>query len=179
MKLFEIEELMRARMVDSALLQTVSYIAGAIGVCVAGFYYALNLRETTRNRRVALTTSLLQNFISEEGSKRFLELMQMEWKDLDDFDSKYDSSVNLDNYAKRNTVFNTLDVLGYQYRKGMIDVGTLWSICNNGPPSAWVKFKPIIDANRRRGWYAKNQYENWEYLAHKMAEVIARTSTQR
>ncbi|MCX6654156.1 MAG: hypothetical protein NTY03_03435 [Candidatus Bathyarchaeota archaeon] len=35
-------------MVDLALLQSVSYIAGAIGVCVAAFYYALNIREQTR-----------------------------------------------------------------------------------------------------------------------------------
>jgi hypothetical protein len=160
-------------LVDVNLLQSLSYVAAALGVCVASFYYAMNLRETTRNRRVTLTTSLLQNFTSEEGSKRWMEIMQMEWKDMEDFDRKYDSSVNIDNYAKRNAIFNTMDVLGYQYRKGMIDAGTLWSICNNGIPSTWAKFKPIIDANRRRGWYSQNQYENWEYLAHEMARVIS------
>jgi hypothetical protein len=162
-------------MVDLALLQSVSYIAGALGVCVAAFYYALNLRENTRNRRVALTATLLQNFISEEGSKRWMELMQMEWKDFDDFSKKYDSSINLDNYAKRNTVFNTMDVLGYQYREGMIDSGTLWSICNDAVPLTWAKFKPLFDEWKRRGTSTKNLYENFEYLAYEMAKIIAKT----
>ena len=43
-------------MVDLALLQSVSYIAGALGVCVAAVYYVLNLRETTKNRRISYTT---------------------------------------------------------------------------------------------------------------------------
>jgi len=31
-------------MVDVVLLQSLSYVAAAIGVCVAAFYYAVNLR---------------------------------------------------------------------------------------------------------------------------------------
>ena len=161
-------------MVDLALLQSVSYIAGALGVCVAAFYYVMNLRETARNRRVALTANLMQNFISEEGSKRWMELMQMEWKDIDEFGKKYDSSVNIDNYAKRNTVFNTMDVIGYQYKQGLIDTGTLWSICNNAVPVTLAKFKPVFNEYKRRGWFLKNTYENFEYLAYEMAKVMAR-----
>ncbi len=37
-------------MVDLTLLQSVSYIAGALGVCVAAAYYVLNLREVRLNR---------------------------------------------------------------------------------------------------------------------------------
>ena len=162
-------------MVDLTLLQSVSYIVGALGVCIAAIFYVLNLRETTRNRRIALTTSLLQNFISEEGSRRWMELMQMEWKDFDDFYKKYDSSVNIDNYAKRNTVFNTMDVLGYQYRKGMIDSGTLWSICNDAIPLTWAKFKPLFDDGRKRGWYTTTAYKDFEYLAYEMAKIIRKT----
>ena len=92
-----------------------SYTAGAISVVLGVIYYTINLRETMRNRKVALTASLMQNFVSEEGSRRFIELLQMEWKDFDDYEAKYDSSVNLDNFAKRNTVWKTCDILGYQY----------------------------------------------------------------
>ncbi len=41
-------------MVDLALLQSVSYIAGAFGVCVAAFYYMMNLRISQRNQELTL-----------------------------------------------------------------------------------------------------------------------------
>ena len=70
-------------MVDLMVLQSMSYVAAAISVCLAAFYYALNLREANRNRRMALTTSLMQSFISEEGVKRFIDLANMQWTDFD------------------------------------------------------------------------------------------------
>jgi DNA relaxase NicK len=123
-------------MVDLVLLQSLSYMAGALGVCVAAFYYALNIRETTRTRRVTLTNTLIQSFISEEGSKRYMDLMNMEWKDFDDFYKKYDSSVNPENFAKRNAVYNICDILGYQYLSGQLDLGTIWTVCNDAVPTA-------------------------------------------
>lgn len=78
-------------MIDLVVLQSLSYVAAAIGVCAAASYYIFNLRETTRSRRVALTNTLIQSFISEEGSRRWADMMNMEWKDFDDFYKKYDS----------------------------------------------------------------------------------------
>ena len=49
-------------MVDLALLLSVRYIAGALGVCVATVFYVLNLRETTKNRKIILTTTMMQPF---------------------------------------------------------------------------------------------------------------------
>jgi hypothetical protein len=159
-------------MVDLAEIQAAYYMVAATGVLVAAVFYIINLRETAKNRRVALTTSLMQSFISEEGSKRFMELMNMEWKDMSDFDKKYDSSVNLDNFAKRNTLWNTCEILGYQYRCGLIDFGTLWAICNNAVPTTYVKFKPVLDEYKRRGWHPQNMYENFEYLAFEISRKM-------
>jgi hypothetical protein len=161
--------------IDLALFQTVSYIAGALGVCVAAFYYALNIRENTRSRRVALTNTLIQSFISEEGSRRWIDLMNMEWKDFDDFYRKYDSTVNPENYAKRNAVYNICDILGYQYLSGQLDLGTLWTICNMAVPTAWMKFGPIIEEYKKRGEIHKHAYEHFEYLAYELLKIMAKT----
>jgi hypothetical protein len=40
-------------MVDLALLQSVSYIVGALGVCVAAIYYMMNLQITRRKMKIA------------------------------------------------------------------------------------------------------------------------------
>jgi hypothetical protein len=121
-------------MVDLIILQSASYVAAAIGVCVAAFYYALNIREQTRNRRVTLTNSLLQSFVSRESLRLLEDLWQMEWSNFDDFVMKYDSTVNPDNFAMRSSVFLRCEVLGRQYRSGVIDLDTLFSVCSTNIP---------------------------------------------
>jgi hypothetical protein len=109
-------------MVDLVVLQSLSYVAAAIGVCVAAFYYTLTLRETTRNRKIAYTTNFMQSFYSKENSRRFIDLLDMQWKDFDDFYKKYDSRVNPENFADRWSFLGMLDVLGYQYKAGLVDI---------------------------------------------------------
>jgi hypothetical protein len=65
-------------MVDLALLQSVSYIAGALGVCVAAIFYVLNLRISQRNmrqtletRKLQFVTSITNQLISEEGQRKY------------------------------------------------------------------------------------------------------------
>jgi hypothetical protein len=53
-------------------MQTVNYLVAATGVIIAAIFYILNIRETTRKRRVGLTQSMLQIFSSYEGFKRIL-----------------------------------------------------------------------------------------------------------
>ncbi|MCX6655133.1 MAG: hypothetical protein NTY03_08435 [Candidatus Bathyarchaeota archaeon] len=162
-------------MVDLVVLQSVSYTAGALSVILGVIYYIINMRETNKNRRVTLTNALMQSFISEEGSRRYMEIMQMEWKDFDDFVRKYDSSHNIDNFSKRNTVWNTCDILGYQYMSGLLDLGTLWTICNSAVPEAWKKFGPVIEEYKKRGELYKHTWEHFEYLAYELSKIMAET----
>jgi len=41
-------------MVDLALLQSVSYIAGCVGVFIAAFFYVLNLRISQKSQQLML-----------------------------------------------------------------------------------------------------------------------------
>ncbi len=70
-------------MVDLALLQSASYIAGAIGVCVAAGYYIVNLSMSQRKAKIDTTNQLLQLIVSREGVREYLELLNMEWKDYE------------------------------------------------------------------------------------------------
>ncbi|OGD58867.1 hypothetical protein A3K78_01590 [Candidatus Bathyarchaeota archaeon RBG_13_52_12] len=162
-------------MVDLVVLQSLSYTAGAISVILGVIYYMINLRETMRNRRVTLTNALMQQFLSEEGSRLWIDIMQAEWEDFDDFYRKYDSSVNPGFYAKRDTYFRTFDIFGYQYMSGYLDIGTLWTICNEAVPLTWMKYGPIIEEYKARGGYTKHVFEHFEYLAYEMSKMMAKT----
>lgn len=72
-------------MVDLALLQSISYIVGALGVCIAAIFYVLKLRISQRNmkqtletRRIGLTDSITTRIVNAEGRKNYQELMNSE-----------------------------------------------------------------------------------------------------
>ena len=154
--------------------QTIGVLVAAASVTVAAVYYIINLRETLRNRRVNLSSTLMQNLISVEGSLNWAHMMTMQWKDIDDFDAKFSASSNPQNYAIRNNLWNTFDITGFQYRSGLIDLNTLWAICNTAPCQCWAKFKPIIEEYRRSGRFSKEHYRDFEFLACEIAKVVSK-----
>jgi len=167
-------------MVDLALLQSFSYIAGALGVCVAAVYYVMNLRvqqentrETTRNRKIAYTTDIMKQFDSKEFCRRWIDLLHMQWTDFEDFKSKYDDEVNPDNFADRTSFMGSLDVLGYQYKAGLIDLETMYELSWAPIIMTWIKFKPIMDEYRKGDW-GTDSFANFEYLARELWRLKAK-----
>ncbi|MGD0804806.1 MAG: hypothetical protein ABSA11_12130 [Candidatus Bathyarchaeia archaeon] len=163
-------------MVDIVLLQSASYVAAAIGVCVAAFYYALNLRETTRNRRATFTTNLMQTLYSKEGFGDFFDLVYMKWDNFDDFLAKYDSANNRENCVKRVSYWSRMETIGTQYRLGLLDRNTMYRVCGEMIANTWAKFKPVIDEYKKRGEFTADSYSNWELMANEMAEIMRRTN---
>jgi hypothetical protein len=150
--------------IDLSWLQPVSWIAAAFGVCLAALYYAMNLRETSVNRRIALTTALLQPFMSEEGTKLWWDLMSMEWKDWDDFKKRYDSRVNSENFTKRFAFWSLCNNLGHLYKTNMIDLETIYYASNVKIQYTWEKFKPVI-YELRKSDFGPSAMSEFEYLA--------------
>ena len=77
-------------MVDLALLQSVSYIAGALGVGVAAIYYVMTLRVTQRSMKNTLETRQIQMFMNiysqfwgREFQRQWNDMMNWEYRDLD------------------------------------------------------------------------------------------------
>jgi hypothetical protein len=165
-------------MVDLVLLQSVSYIAGASGVCIAAIFYVLNLRISQRNMRLTLETrrlSLIENIASrvtdEEGEKRMQELSNYEWTDYADFDKKYGSENNVSAASKRYALWSNYNKIGMMLRKGLVEVEDLYMLGLWAVPLFWEKYKPIVEETRRR--YAGKEYlMDLEYLAAEMVKYI-------
>ena len=115
-------------MVDLVVLQSVSYTAGALSVVLGVIYYAINLRETNKNRRITTTTTLVQSLLTLEMLKIEGELYQMTWKDYEDFRNKYDSSVNIDNFSKRMKLWGIYEVIGNLYKSGLLNMQSLFCV---------------------------------------------------
>ena len=161
-------------MVSFEEIQAAYYMVAATGVLVAAIYYVMTLRATQRNMKTTIEmqklqffTSIYQQIFNEDGYKRYGELMNMEWKDYDDFEKKYGSDYNLENYAKRNTTWNSFNTLGILLRDGIVDIDTLYKMSTEGLSLMWIKFESVIMEQRRR-YNGENFYANWEYLANEL-----------
>ena len=154
-------------MVDA---QTLSIVFAGLSVGIAAIYYSFTLRINQRNNKIALTTSIMQTLLSEEAQRRWIDLINMEWTDYDDFERKYGSDVNPDNYAKRATVLNSCNVLGHLLTKNVADAETFYHAGTNTAIWIWEKFKPVILENRRR-YSASNAFDGLEYLAEEMMKI--------
>lgn len=157
-------------MVDLSVLQPISWVAVAIGVCIAAFYYVINLRETTKNRRAALTNNLIQPFTTKEFAITWNVFNRMKWDSFDDFQKKYDSRTNPENFALRISFWNLCDSIGYQYRTGLIDIGTVYNVAGLWIAGAWFMFGPIIKEYRKSD-YPKDTYVNFEYLSEALNKM--------
>jgi len=160
-------------MVDLAEIQAAYYMVAATGVLVAAVFYVLNLRETTKNRRISYTNSVMQQLCSEEGVRRELDCYTMQWTDFEDFKKKYDSTVNPANYSKRISLWLVYDSIGYLYKSGLIDLDTVANVGGGWVTWDWLKFKPIIEELRRTE-AGPRAFRNFEYLAEAVLSIIER-----
>ena len=164
-------------MVDLVLLQTVSYIAGATSVCLGVVYFILNMRASQRNmkqtletRKLSFVTSITNQLLSESGQRTYGELMNMDWSSYDDFEKKYGSDYNLDNYAKRMSIWNIYNTLGMLVREKLIEPELLYSIHNVSVCLMWSLFKDVIAENRRR-YGGRDNFSDFEFLNNEILKI--------
>jgi hypothetical protein len=158
-------------MIELSVIRDLVTIFGVI----AGFsYYVMNIMETRRSRRITLTTTLMQHFMTKEGSREIADLISMEWIDLDDYKRKYDHRINLENFSMRIAVWRLFESIGLLYRKGLLDLETINSGSTGIIPSLWLKFKPVVEMYRETDFH-RSTWENWEYLAEKLQEAYPET----
>ena len=152
-------------MVDIALLQTVSIAVASAGVFLAAIYYIFQIRHQTRIRQTDLTMRMYTSWVSEELTKPWLKVWNLEFKDYDDFKRKYGTYLtdNAENAALLS-VINSFLVMGLLLQKKLVDP----EILSHLPVfMTWNKVKPIVEGVRKEtndpGWY-----EEFEYLYNEL-----------
>ena len=166
-------------MVELVVLQSISYIAAAIGVCIAAVYYVMtlrvqqtNMRESINNRRATFSSNQSQFTCSEEWARLFLDVIHMQWSDFEDFKRKYDSRTSPEYTAKRSAVLGRYDLIGRQYRNGLISLEDIGAASGYTMVITWLKFKPIIEGYRESE-YPIDAFSDFEYIAEAMMKKLS------
>jgi hypothetical protein len=151
-------------------LQTVALIVGI-------YYYVVTIRANQRNREISLMNqqlrtaySVLDIYRDEKEYFKWLELMNLEWVDYDDFHEKYLIGASKME-AKWGSMCQFFDGLGYLWKKGVLDLENLKELIGFSCVTTWTKFKPIVE--RRREKYYLDTYINWQHLAEALEPMIS------
>jgi hypothetical protein len=148
------------------------------GILVGIFYYVMTIRANKRNQEISLKNQQLRTAYSvfdiyrdEKEYLKWLEVMQMEWVDYDDFTEKYGSRTNPEMEAKWGTMFQFYDGLGYLWKSGVLDLDNLKELIGFGCVVMWKKFKPIVEAWRKDVYL--DHFINWQHLAEALEPMIS------
>ena len=149
-----------------------------VGLLVGIFYYIMTLQNTKKNQQLTLETRRLQILMdidqemkSFENYTRIIELLNMQWTDYDDFERKYGSDNNPENFATRYSILYSLNSIGILVKDRFIDADTAYDLL--GEVSTiwlWKKFESVIKETRRR-YNAPNTLEYFEFLNNEVMKV--------
>ena len=156
-------------MIDISMIRDLVAIFGVL----AGFsYYVLTVRNAQKSQKIAEESRQIQaisGYFQSEGDYRaIIELMNMEWTDYDDFERKYGSDNNPDNYAKRQLIWNQFNNLGYMLKNDLLDRKGTFDLMHALPIAMWAKFGDVIKEIRRR-YNQPLACKYFEYLAEECA----------
>ena len=158
-------------MVDLGEIQAAYYMVAATGVLVAAAYYIQNMRAAERNKKIQLSQNVTDRLGTKDFNETFVELVQIQWKDLADFLKRYDSAVTTeearDNFGKRWWLWSTYDNLGYLLRQGLVDDEIIFNSQGAWSVIFWGHYWPIVEYYRRKEM-GPRWLENFEYLARSM-----------
>jgi len=159
-------------MVDLALLQSVSYMAGALGVLVAAVYYVYNMRVNQKTMKTTLETRQTQLFmqlLTLYNSRDFMNdyarvAYETQYENLEDWVKKYGPQTNREYWSSWGRVGRFFDGTGILVRKGLIDADLVIDEMRELILLTWDKVKPwVLEARVKMN--SPHTWENFEFLA--------------
>jgi len=152
------------------MLQVAAWLASAAGVIIAALYNIVSLRTANRTRQAQLFMQIYQDLSSTETTRKLLDILNMEWKDYDEFERKYGSDTNPDFAATRFSYTQKLNGVGWLLKQKLVDKESIYQLCGNWAIWVYCKFKPIIEEQTRR--YKNPQAYLWlEHCGKEMMKI--------
>ena len=149
---------------------TLSIVFAGLSVSLAAFYYINALRNQSKARKIEMFMRLYEQRTTTEVTRRFFQHMGSNWEDYEDYLRKYDSEVNPEHAAARNSHWSFYEGLGLLLRDDLIDRETVYTL--QGVPCLlnWFKWETVIK-EIRKGTLGDDWMENFEYLADEMIKM--------
>jgi len=150
----------------------ISAMVAAAGVLVGVVYYILDIRYNMRAREMEICRLVTSDFASEQGIQRYATMMNMKWKDYEDFVEKYEYS-NPEMMGKWISQFLAWENMGVLIKNKIVTAEKLYDTGGFGAILGWEKFKEIIQRRRDVAW-GRDFLSNAEFFAQEMLKTKIR-----
>ena len=151
-------------------VQTVSIAIASASVVAGVVYYALQLRHQSKIREIdsIIRMSVSYNLSLIEWQQAALKVMNLQFKDYDDFVKKYGSLVaETPTIMAVHTLSNYSEAVGYLLKRKLVSINYVWDVFGPTAILIWEKLKPLIEG-LRKGFNSPTIYEPFEYLYNEM-----------
>jgi hypothetical protein len=159
-------------------------ILTGLGLTASIMYYSTVLRNAnktrelqlqaqehaTETRQVQLLMHIYQEMSSESYMRRYIDVMNMEWENYDDYERKYGSDDHPEQFAKRLSVWRSFQGVGLLLKDGLVDADRLYDLIGSAVLLQWVKWEPIFKETRVR-YGMPDDYLLFENLYHELIKV--------
>jgi len=151
-------------------------MVAATGVLVAAGYYVLNMRATQRNMKTTLDTrqaqlymAIYQDLTSTETIDKFIKILNMQFKDFDEYEKKYGSDINPEFFTVRYSYVQKMNSLGWLVKQGLIDATWIYELYGWNIIWLYKKLDAVMEETERR--YGVQASEWFRYLYGEMKRI--------
>ncbi len=165
-----------------ASFEFLAIIFTGLGLTVSILYYTTVLRNANKTRelqlqaqehaietrQVQLYMDVYKSHVKKENQQDMLEMLRWEWKDYEDFETKY----GVPGWAQHMSYFSELEGIAFLLMNDFLDANLVYDLQYHSIISVWEKFLPLT-LESREIWSAPYTWDKVEYLYDEMRKIQA------
>ncbi len=148
---------------DISWFRIIVSLTQMISVIAAAIYYVFISTNTIKTRKAQLFMQIYNSFQKQEFLKQFIDIMNLQWADFEDYWQKYGMINNPEIASKIHSVGTYLEGIGVLVNRRLIDLELVDELMTGIIERYWEKMEPAIIVQREvLNW--PEAYEWTEYL---------------
>lgn len=148
---------------DISWFRIIVSLTQMISVIAAAIYYVFISTNTIKTRKAQLFMQIYNSFQRQEFLKQFIDIMNLQWVDFEDYWEKYGMINNPEIASKIHSVGTYLEGIGVLVNRRLIDLELVDELMTGIIERYWEKMEPAIITQREiLNW--PEAYEWTEYL---------------
>jgi len=151
-------------------IQTISIAIASASVIAGVIYYALQLRHQSKIRELdtIIRMNVSYSLSLSEWQQATLRVMNLQFKDYDDFVKKYGSlTTETPTLMAVYMISNYSEGVGYLLKRKLVSINYVWDTFGLTAILFWEKLKPVIEGLRKE-YNSPTSFEPFEYLYNEM-----------
>jgi len=151
-------------------IQTVSIAVASASVTLAAIYYIWQIRHQNKIRETDVFVRMNPSFNLSliEWQQAAFKVMNIQFKDYDDFIRKYGSlETETPTMMAIHTIANYTEGVGYLLKRKLVSISYVWDTFGPTVILFWEKLKPVVEGIRKQ-YNAPTVFEPFEYLYNEM-----------